>query len=283
LIDADDHVPRALVPLGGIIIGLVDEQELPILVPVLEVSPQRRLQIQVLEDLPRRVPVLAERAHDGRLDPYLELLLQLIDDFVDHLAGEDTRLRVEQLLVGEQRLHQLDVRLDLLEQIGLVEELGDPAALDQLALEHLLRLTGEQVRDRVHPAGHREAGPLGSAALLALVEEIQRRLHALRVAVAGRDVDPARRGVLAQSQPPPRQVPAIGLAERGAPGNGRLGYGRCRRCGALLLRCARGCPARRHQLHSFMISATRASIAAICKAASCDVVIVATVSPSARP
>jgi hypothetical protein len=106
----------------------VDEQLAALVVPVAQVSPQRRAQVEVTEHAAGRVSVLAQRAGDRLLDADLELLLELLHDLVDHLAGQDPRLRGQQVLVGQQGLDQLDVRLDALEQVRLIEELGDAAS-----------------------------------------------------------------------------------------------------------------------------------------------------------
>ena len=51
----------------------------------------------------------------------------------------------------------------------MIEQLGDAAPRDQLALEHLLRLPREQLRDRVDPRRDGERGATGARAALVLL------------------------------------------------------------------------------------------------------------------
>jgi hypothetical protein len=46
--------------------------------------------------------------------------LQFLHDLVDDLAGQDARLGIQQVAVRQQRLDQLEVRLDLFQQLRLL-------------------------------------------------------------------------------------------------------------------------------------------------------------------
>ncbi len=86
LVHHDDDVPRLLLPLRGVEVDAVHEELAALLVEVPEVAAERRLEIEVSEHLPRRVPVLPDRAGNRLLHLNLHLALQLFDHLLDDLA-----------------------------------------------------------------------------------------------------------------------------------------------------------------------------------------------------
>ena len=54
------------------------------------------------------------------------------------LRARIARLRIEQVAMRQQSLHQFQVRLDLLEQFRLLHQLGDAAAPNEFLLHHFL-------------------------------------------------------------------------------------------------------------------------------------------------
>ena len=119
LIDDDDGMPRLLLALGGVKVEAIDEKPGRVRVVVDEVPAQRRLEVEVAENTPRRVPVAPDRAGDGLLHLNLHLALEVLHDLVDDLAGQNPRFRVHQLAVSEQGLDQFEVGFDFLEQLRL--------------------------------------------------------------------------------------------------------------------------------------------------------------------
>jgi hypothetical protein len=53
--------------------------------------------------------------------------------------------------VSQQRLDQLEIGLDPLQQLGFIQQFGNAASLDEFSLHDFASLPRKQFRDSVHP------------------------------------------------------------------------------------------------------------------------------------
>ena len=65
---------------------------------------------------------------------HLHLAFELLDHLIDDFTSQNPRLGVEQFAVREERFDEFEIGLDLLEQLRLLHDLGDPAAADGMPM-----------------------------------------------------------------------------------------------------------------------------------------------------